>query len=261
MVQAVDHAKKLYGNSKPKFEPELRVETRPVKLTNSINLPKGHSYFVYRDEDGKEWAYSATHDQYPSSPGFKDVFLVIDVMPIQESIDSRKGQTPEQRGSRVLMTGTKAREGWRDLIQLKGKIDKQKFEYDHEGINSNSVTSLGLRVLGFDPANTMPENEGYWRIYQGTHPGVDDLAIDKDGNVYETPIIDFVKTKQQIDNFAKGFETTIEQGWDRTNDKAKDLWDKSITNLDKSLDKFLQTPQYFEDRIMNQVQREIARQR
>ncbi|WP_020591466.1 hypothetical protein [Kiloniella laminariae] len=308
MVHVIDHAEKLYGNSKPKFEPELRVETRPVDNTEGT---KGHSYFVYRDEDGKEWALSGTHSKYPSWNTL-DSQLVVHLMPLDESIDARGDQTPEQRGSRVLSTGTKAMEGWRDLKQLKEKIETAKFEYDHEGPNSNSVTSLGLKILGFDPEKDMPKNDSYKNFYQGTHPGVGDLDIDKNNSIYETPIIDFVKSKQQIDNLAKGFETTIEQGrdnltneggrikdqagrkaaetvdyssrkaremwqnsldtveterqrldkgWDRTKDKAQDLWDQSTTNLDKARDKLQQAPQYFEDRIMRKVHREINRQR
>ena len=246
MVQAVDHAEKLYGNSKPKFEPELRVETRPVEGTGDS---KGHSYFVYRDENGKEWALSGTHERHPSVlTGYSQ--LVIHIKPLDESIDARGDQTPEQRGSRVLSSGAKAREGWRDLKQMTKKIEREKFEYNIFGANSNAVVYLGLQTMGFDPDSTMPTHSEY---DADDHPGVGHLLRDQHGDITDVP--DFYDAaKNQVVDY-------LQEGWNRRAKAVKTRWDKSTANLDKSLDKFQQTPQYFEDRIMRKVHREAARQR
>ncbi|WP_085905644.1 hypothetical protein [Kiloniella majae] len=186
MVEVIDHAEKLYGKSKPKSEPILGIETRPVKGTLGT---KGHLYIFYSDGD-KESVWSGSHENYPSLNTI-DSNIIVSTGPIEESIDARNGQTSKQRGRKVLLSGTKAREGWSKLLKLKDKINNKEFDYDIiDGPNSNAVVNLGVNALGFKLEDVTPENDSYWDTGDRGHPGSQTLKLDKNGNPYETSIFE-----------------------------------------------------------------------
>ncbi len=197
MAETVDHAEKLYGKPRAKFEPQLSVASRPVE-----GFPmKGHLYLVYRDEDGKRWALSGRHENYHKEGIFKNWFhsnIVAEILPQEDSIDKLEKDSAKDRYSKVLSKGVKARAKWEEMAKTVAKINKAKNDYDIEGSNSNSVVSLVLSQSGFDPFKVVPQREDMLNGITGIYPGMGDLVIDENGNVTELSL-----AKKMLDGAAK----------------------------------------------------------
>ncbi|WP_419905033.1 hypothetical protein [Kiloniella sp.] len=197
MVQANDHAEKLYGKPKPRFEPQISIESRPVDNVRK----KGHLYLVYRDENGKKWALSGRHENYHKTGISSNWFhsnIIAEILPQEESIDRLNNDTPEDRYSAVIIKGDKALTTWEEMAKTVTKINKAKIDYDMEGSNSNSVISLALSQGGFDPLKVIPERKDMWEDFTGNFPGVGDLVIDENGNVREKTSLNYEKSQKKL---------------------------------------------------------------
>ncbi|MEH6631560.1 MAG: hypothetical protein V7776_12060 [Halopseudomonas aestusnigri] len=187
MAQAIDHAEKLYGKPKPKFVPQVRIEGRPVDGVES----KGHLYLVYRNEDGKEVAISARPKDYGTSTALISN-LMVEVIPINESIDARGTDTPKQRGSIVLSSGEDAKNLWINMAKTAKEITESNIDYDVLGPNSNSAIQFILNEANIKPEENIPNVKGLDHgLGLNKFPSPYKLVRDENGKIRDISSIEY----------------------------------------------------------------------
>lgn len=129
----------------------LSVESTDVYLLGQ------HMYIVYKNDAGQEYVIrGGPESDNPLS--FGNVAVEVGV-PIGLSEDARGDDTPQDRGSVTINTGTRnADDVWHILKDQASDIDSAALDYDVLSQNSNSVISSVLYSAGIDPRYVRPSN-------------------------------------------------------------------------------------------------------
>lgn len=116
----------------------------------------GHLYLVYRDDGGSEYVLRGGAES--SVPGFfGDIDMLAGVL-LKNSPDARGGDSPEDRGARLLeLGGRDAADVWALMIQHAQGIEAASLDYQLFDQNSNSAITSTLEVMGIDATANMPQ--------------------------------------------------------------------------------------------------------
>lgn len=132
---------------------EIFIETGK---TGPFGLPLAeHLYLVFRDTDGREYVLRAGPDN-PLWP-FGEMRIEENV-PIEDSADSRDGETPEERSSTPLdfpdLTDDQA---WAVMVKYVRALEAADYRYNLLDANSNAFVGALLHAAGGEPGAMLPE--------------------------------------------------------------------------------------------------------
>ncbi len=121
----------------------------------SFGLPVSeHLYLVFRDTNGEEYVLRSgpPNSLWP----YGEMKIEVNV-PIEQSADARKGETPEQRSSTPLdFPGLSDDQAWAIMVKYARGIDAVDYRYDVLEENSNAFVGALLHAAGGEPEKMLP---------------------------------------------------------------------------------------------------------
>jgi hypothetical protein len=134
---------------------QIFIEAADVE---AAGLPLGakHLYLVFRDTNGEEYVLrSGPQSSY--LPWFGQMKIEANV-PMEDSVDNREGDTPEERSSTPLdFPGLTDDQAWAIMVKYARMIDAADYPYEVLDENSNAFIGALLAAAGGDPASLLPE--------------------------------------------------------------------------------------------------------
>ncbi|MFT3974686.1 MAG: calcium-binding protein [Amaricoccus sp.] len=176
----------------------IYIEEHPLRVVGDVTDTL-HLYLVYRGDNGAEYVVRSGPTDLLPYGGPMEIEVNV---PIDESADSRDGESPADRHATLLrFPGHTADEAWGIIVKYAQALSDDDYPYRLFQTNSNAFAGAMVKAAGGFPALSLPDGidrseavgYGYWKEIVG------DVAPPADGTIVGTAKADVLAGIQIAD--------------------------------------------------------------